>query len=102
MAGHAHPYLDLLAPRLSEAASEWLMSHYDRLDATNFAVIYAGAGRRLGVGALLPSTDEIKSLSAAGLVVPTGWPLSGVGRATLLARICQTLDADAHLPLVVA
>jgi hypothetical protein len=102
MAAHAHPYLDLLAPRLSGPASEWLMSHYDGLDAANFAVTYAGAGRRLGAAPLLPSTDEIKGLSAAGLVVPTGWPLSSVGRAALLARICQTLDADAHLLLLVA
>ena len=41
-----------------------------------------------------------RSLDAAGLPLPEGWPLSAVGRAALLARICELLPPEEHVAAV--
>jgi hypothetical protein len=100
MFAERHPYLELIAERASASAYAWLLSRYDALDSANFAAAYAGAGRRLGLAPLQPSADELARLTAAGVMLPTGWPLSGVARAALLTRLLQKLEPPAQLQAV--
>jgi hypothetical protein len=99
MAASLHPYLDLVVARAAAPASEWLCARCATLDADNFGLVYAGAGRRLGLAPVEPSADEVRGLEAAGLIVPRGWSLSAVGRAALLALVCARLDRAARLRL---
>lgn len=96
MADSRHPYLALLATRVNGPAFAWLSSRYDGLDAANFAVAYAGAGRRLGATTVELSDAEIERLSAAAVALPAGWTLAELGRAALLVRICQLLAPEAQ------
>jgi hypothetical protein len=99
MAGSLHPYLDLVAARAPAPARDWLLSRASRLDSDSFALVYSGAGRRLGLAAIEPSTVEVAALEAAQLLVPRGWPLSAVGRAALLSLVCAKMDRGARLAL---
>jgi hypothetical protein len=49
----------------------------------------------------VPSPEERARLDAAGLPLPEGWPLSALGRAALLARICELLPPEEHVAAVV-
>jgi hypothetical protein len=99
MAGALHPYLDLVTARAPAAAREWFAARCTALDVANFGLVYAGAGRRLGLTPVEPSADEARALERAGLLVPRGWPLSGLGRAALLAIACARLDRSARREL---
>lgn len=92
MAGLAHPYLDLVVARAPAPARDWLASRFDSLDAKDFALVYAGAGRRLGLAPVAPTAAEIEWLEETGLAIPRGWPLSGVARAALLDVVCRGLE----------
>ncbi len=100
MPGPLHPYLELIAPRVSAAAYGWLKSRHDQLDTASFAAAYAGAGRRLGSALVEPTADEVARLSAAELPVPRGWPVSAVARAALLSQVCRELEPETQLRLV--
>lgn len=101
MAGaQGHPYFELIASRASGAAFDWLSSHHSELSKDNFGLAYAGAGRRLGSAPVQLSSEEVERLSAARMVLPRGWPLSALARATLLIAICEQLDGDARLQLL--
>lgn len=91
-----HLYLDLLDARVNRTAHDWLISRYDRLDATSFAAAYAGAGRRLGAAAAELTTAEKQRLSSAGVTVPIGWSVAEIGRAALLVKACDALAPDAQ------
>jgi hypothetical protein len=94
-----HPYLDLVAARAPAPARDWFLSRASRLDEESFGLVYAGAGRRLGLAPVEPSADEVHALEAAELLVPRSWPLSAVGRAALLALACTRVDRAARLAL---
>jgi hypothetical protein len=97
MATPHHPYLDLVLARASAPARDWLLSRLDGLTEDSFALVYSGAGRRLGAAAVEPSEAETARLAAAGTLVPRGWPLSAVCRAALLSLVCVQLDAASRL-----
>jgi hypothetical protein len=99
MAGLAHPYLDLVVTRAPAPARDWLLSRFDSLDAGNFSLVYAGAGRRLGLAPVAPSAAEIELLEETGLLIPSGWPLSGVSRAALLDVMMRGLERAERLAL---
>lgn len=99
MSGLAHPYLELVVARAAEPGRAWLLERFDSLDARNFGLVYAGAGRRLGLAPVLPSAAEIELLEETGLVIPRGWPLSGVGRAALLDVVMRGLERAERLAL---
>lgn len=96
MAELRHPYLALLATRVNGPAYAWLTSRYDGLDASNFTVVYAGAGRRLGAARAELSAAEVEGLSDAALTVPAGWSLAELGRAALLVKLCEVLAPEAQ------
>lgn len=95
-----HPYAELVSRHARAEAAAWFLERYDRLDRESFAPAYAGAGRRLGMSPLTPSSDQALELERAGLLVPSGWPLSAVGRTALLCRMCEELPAHEHLGVV--
>jgi hypothetical protein len=98
-AGPEHPYLDLVAARAPAAVKEWLFAQSEGLSHQQFAVVYAGAGRRLGVTRVEPTAEESARLVAQGLLVPRGWTLGAVGRVALLALVCKGLDRDGRVRL---
>jgi hypothetical protein len=102
MPAELHPYLALVVARAPVPASEWLLARCRSLDEENFALVYAGAGRRLGAAPVEPSSDELLAIEAAQLLVPRGWPLSGVGRAALLAIVSSRLGRSACVKLAEA
>jgi hypothetical protein len=91
-----HLYLDLVAARAAAPALDWLLPRTEKLNESNFGLVYAGAGRRLGTTPVEPSDAEAARLTAAGLLVPRAWPLSAVGRAALLCLVSDELDAPAR------
>jgi len=99
MALPEHPNLDLVLARAPAAARDWLSARLTALNEQSFGVLYAGAGRRLGAAPLEPSAEEAARLTAAGLTVPRGWPLSAVGRAALLALAFAPLEREARVRL---
>jgi hypothetical protein len=99
MALPEHPYLDLVLARISTATRAWLLPRVETLAEESFGSVYSGAGRRLGSAACEPTEAESVRLSAAGLSVPRGWPLSEVGRAALLVLACARLEPAARLRL---
>ena len=102
MAGTLQPYVNLLAQHAAEPGRSWFLERYGRSQAIDMQAAYAGAGRRLGMAPCVPSPEERAQLDAAGLPLPEGWPLSAVGRAALLARICELLPPEEHVAAVVA
>lgn len=101
MDSEPHPYLSLVVSRTSPEVADWLRGKLEQLDPRNFSMAYAGAGRRLGDACVVLNADERARLEAAGLVLPTKWRLSDVGRSLLLHRVCQRL-AMAEQPEFVA
>src|SRR4051812_36718908 len=99
MVGPSHPYLDLVIARSAAPARDWLLARAARLDVASFALVYTGAGRRLGTAPLEASAEELSRLEQAGLPVPRGWPIAAVGRAALLALVCQGLERAARVAL---
>jgi len=94
-------YAELVAPRASEPARSWFASRYQKLDARDFPAVHAGAGRRLGSESCELTASERATLSQAGVLAPSGWPLSAVARAALCCRICELLPAYEQLTLLV-
>jgi hypothetical protein len=99
MAASLHPYLDLVVARAPAPAREWLLARCEALDAASFGLVYAGAGRRLGLAPVELSAEEVARLEAARLPAPRGWPLSALGRAALLALVSSGLDRSARVKL---
>jgi hypothetical protein len=102
MAGTLQLYVDLLEQHAREPGRSWFLERYGRSQAIDLQAAYAGAGRRLGTLPWTASPEERARLDAAGLPLPEGWPLSALGRAALLARICELLEPEEHLAAVVA
>src|SRR5262245_53293732 len=98
MAG-SHPYLHLAVARAPPAAREWLIARAAALHPESFGLVYSGAGRRLGMAPVALGASERAELSRAGLPAPEGWPLSGVGRAGLLALVMPGLEREARVKL---
>lgn len=94
-----HPYLDLVVARAAAPAQQWLVARAGALTPESFTVVYSGAGRRLGMAAVAVAANERARLAEAGLPVPEGWPLSGVGRAGLLALMLQRLGHEEGVKL---
>jgi hypothetical protein len=97
MASPNHPYLDLVLARASAPARDWLLARLGTLTEENFALLYSGAGRRLGATLVEPNEAEAARLAAAGLMVPANWPLNAVCRAALLVILCERLDPASRL-----
>lgn len=98
MAG-LHPYLDRVVARAPAAAREWLVARAGALSPESFGLVYSGAGRRLGMAAVMLEAGERAELARAGLPLPEGWPLSAVARAGLLAMVMPGLERDARVQL---
>jgi hypothetical protein len=94
-----HPYLELLAELAPPAACEWLAARTSA-GPEAFAVAFAGAGRRFGDTPAQPSAAQAERLRAAGLTVPTGWPLKHIARSALLQSYVSSLHQAEHLPLL--
>jgi hypothetical protein len=92
-----HPYLDLVLARASLVARDWLIPRVEGLTESSFALVYSGAGRRLGAAVVEANEAEAVSLAAAGVPVPQGWPLSALCRAALLVTLFARLDRDSRL-----
>ena len=101
MSSVSHPYVELVAARAAEPARTWFSTRYEDLDATDFAAVHAGAGRRLGSETCQLTSAEQERLRAAQLPSPAGWPLSALGRAALACRICELLEPAAHFAALV-
>jgi hypothetical protein len=101
MSSVSHPYVELVAARAAEPARTWFSTRYEELDASDFAAVHAGAGRRLGSASCQLTSAEQERLRAAELLLPAGWPLSAVGRAALACRICERLEPEAQLTTLV-
>jgi len=101
MAGTLQLYVDLLEQHAKEPGRGWFLERYGRSQAIDLQAAYAGAGRRLGMAPCTPTAEQRARLDAAGLPLPEGWPLSALGRAALLARICELLTPDEHVAAVV-
>jgi hypothetical protein len=99
--GAAHPYLKLVAARAAEPARTWFLARYQELDASDYATVHAGAGRRLGNQSCELTDAERADLQAASLLLPAGWPLSALGRAALSCRLCELLEPPAHFAALV-
>jgi len=97
----AHPYVDLVSARAAEPARAWFVSRYEDLDASDYAAVHAGAGRRLGSQSCELSNAEQARLQAAELLLPGGWPLSAVGRAALSCRLSELLEPAEHFAALV-
>lgn len=97
MAAPRHPYLDLVLRRAPAAAAAWFDARYTGVTRESFGVAYAGAGRRLGMEPVTPAAAEVLELESSGLPVPSGWPLSAVGRALLLVRLCEQVPDAEHV-----
>jgi hypothetical protein len=97
MAPPNHPYLDLVLARASVPARDWLLARVGALTEENFALVYSGAGRRLGATPVEPGEAEAARLAAAGLPVPQSWPLNAVCRAALLVVLFEQLDRASRL-----
>jgi hypothetical protein len=101
MARTLQPYLDLVGRHAAEPGRSWFLERYGRPQAIDLQAAYAGAGRRLGMAPCTPTPEERASLDAAGLPLPEGWPLSALGRAALLVRLCELLAPAEHVAAVV-
>lgn len=99
-AGERHAYAILVSRRATPDAVAWFISQYDRLGRASFTTVYAATGRRLGMTPFAPAPDEGEELERSALPIPTGWPLSAVGRAALLAKACADLAPDEHVPFI--
>jgi hypothetical protein len=95
-----HPYLELVAARAAEPARTWFLSRYEQLNASDYAAVHAGAGRRLGSQRCELTGAERTRLQAERLL-PEGWPLSAVGRAALSCRLCELLEPSEHFAALV-
>src|SRR4051812_660131 len=102
MIGTLQLYTDLVEQHAKEPGRGWFLERYGRSQAIDLQAAYAGAGRRLAMAPCLPTSRERTRLEAADLPLPEGWPLSAVGRAALLARICELLAPAEHVAAVVA
>jgi hypothetical protein len=96
-----HPYVELVAARAAEPARTWFLSRYEDLDASDYAAVHAGAGRRLGSSSCELTSAEQARLRAANVLLPEGWPLSALGRAALSCRLCELLAPPLHFATLV-
>jgi hypothetical protein len=94
------PYLRLIAARTSATAATWLTDRLAALDAASLVAVHAGAGRRLGAEAVQLSESERESVLTAGLLDPSGWPLSRVARVLIVRELCRRTPAESHVGLV--
>ncbi|HEU5073202.1 MAG TPA: EboA domain-containing protein [Polyangiaceae bacterium] len=96
MSRDVEPYLALVLTRASEKAAEWFERQAEVLSLANFAVAYAGAGRRLGETRVVLEAAERDAVIRAGLEAPEEWRLCDVGRSYLLQRVLDVAPADQH------
>src|SRR5688572_31154968 len=100
MTSAPHPFVELISRHATAEAAGWFVARHAALTAQSFPAAYAGAGRRLGMQPLTPTVEETHALEAAGAPVAEGWPLSAVGRAALLVKMCELLPSSEHVPFV--
>jgi hypothetical protein len=96
----ADAYAEIARGRARPDAQAWLDDALAALDAgfdgPRFAIVFAGAGRRLGAEPVTLDAAEAERFRAAALPVPDGWGLDEIGRTALLRAALVHLPEAAH------
>ena len=100
----ADAYVEIVRGRARPTAQAWLDNALTELDGgfddPEFAVAFAGAGRRLGAEPVTLVAPEAERFRAAALPSPEGWGLDEVGRTALLRVALEHLPEPAHRSFV--
>ena len=100
----ADAYVEIVRGRASPTAQAWLDNALTELDGgfddPEFAVAFAGAGRRLGAEPVTLVSPEAERFRAAALPSPEGWGLDEVARTALLRVALEHLPEPAHRSFV--